>query len=444
MADHGKTKWLLRELAAWECDGTVDAQTAERLRARYAAAREGAGWRQAVLCSLGALLVGLGIIAVLAANWADLSRPACTVIAFTPLMFCAALWFVGEVKSWRSVGFTEPLGIFWSLAVGAGISLVSQTYHISGTSESFTLTWTLLLLPVMYATRSASATAGFFAGLLTWAIMQNTGDMPTCLLYWPLAMAAVPLLVWMRRREDGVRAGIMVWSAALCSVAALAFSLERDVPGLWRVMYTGAFSSLLLAGWMFEERAVSIWRTPMRTIGGAGLAVVLYLMNFKWSWELRSAYSRTNPGSWERWLVSLDLWIAYGFILLAAVLLVFGVSRMIKSRERSVGITAWSLSAFLVSALHLARIPERAVPALAVSCALFVLGVVTIAEGFKTRAMRLVNAGIVVALAVIAGKFFAEEYSLTRKGLAFMLCGAFFYATNFWASRRLKKIGAAE
>ena len=61
--------WLLGELPTWVADGVVDAAASERLRQRYAAQVSGRSWGMIVCGVLGALLVGAGVILVLAHNW---------------------------------------------------------------------------------------------------------------------------------------------------------------------------------------------------------------------------------------------------------------------------------------------------------------------------------------------------------------------------------------
>jgi len=169
-----KVKWLIREVDAWEREGVVDTATATRLRTRYAlAVANETPWGRIIFGSLGALLVGLGIIALLAANWSDLGRPVRTIIAFMPLCTCAVLYVAGYRRGWSSRAFLEPLGLFWGLAIGTGIALIGQTYHLPQDAEAFTLVWTLLLVPVCYATRALAPVAGYFIGLLIWVSMSH-------------------------------------------------------------------------------------------------------------------------------------------------------------------------------------------------------------------------------------------------------------------------------
>ena len=237
-------EWLKREVDAWERDGIVDTATAERLRTRYAqvAANE-TPWGRIIFGSLGALLVGLGIIALLAANWSELGRPTRTVIAFTPLSLCAILYVTGYLRGWSSRAFLEPLGLFWGLSIGAGVALIGQTYHLPQDAEAFTLVWTLLLIPVCYATRALAPVAGYFIGLITWVSMsQLSGGVG--LWYWPLAALVAPLIYGgAGRMRQCVQLGC-------CGAPPVArrhcYHAGEEPAGLWMIIYTSAFAALLL------------------------------------------------------------------------------------------------------------------------------------------------------------------------------------------------------
>jgi len=96
-----------------------------------------------------------------------------------------------------------------------------------------------------------------------------------------------------------------------------------------------------------------------------------------------------------------------------------------------------------LAVLLLNWVPKE-ISALVMTGFLFVLGVLTLTAGIQLRAMGKVNMGVLVLLAVIVGKFFSSELSFTVKGIVFIVCGAGFFAINFWASRQMKKQGEAE
>src|SRR5205807_1373248 len=90
-------------------------------------------WALVSFAVLGGILIGSGIILVLAHNWEDLTRPMRTVIAMLPMVVAQGLaaWVIlrrTESKAWR-----EGVGAYWSASIGASIALVAQTYNLGGT-----------------------------------------------------------------------------------------------------------------------------------------------------------------------------------------------------------------------------------------------------------------------------------------------------------------------
>jgi uncharacterized membrane protein len=443
-----EVRWLEREVRVWEREGLVDATTAERLVARYAAAND-TPWGRVIFGVLGALLVGLGLIALLAANWGDIPRDVRAAIAFAPLAFCVGLYGAGVRRGWNSRAFLEPLGVFWGLSIGAGIALVSQTYHIPGEVESFVFTWMVLLVPVLYATQALAAVSGYFVGLLVWAsLAQLAGGVG--LFYWPMALLAVPVIRDARRElASGIRGNLMLWSAALCSAAALGVTLEKSLPGLWMIIYTGAFSACFLQGMRSERSAGTLWQNPLRTLGACGLGVVLYLLIFEWPWhEIGPQHWRDTP-SVHAWATGFDYGLGITLPVAAAFLLV-RVGRVLPKRVW-LGATAvpvclacaWGAAPFVTAAAYsiAAYTASDTVPSLIMMVYLAGLGLATLGAGLAERRLLRVNAGTVILLAVILEKFFCSDVSFTVKGVSFMVCGCLFLVTNGVFSRRLKQAG---
>ena len=102
---------------------------------------------------LGSLLVGLGIILILAHNWDNFSKSIKTGFAFLPLVI--GQLFVGySILKKKSETWKEASGTFLFFAVGACIALISQIYNIPGNLSEYLLTWVILCLPLVYLLKS--------------------------------------------------------------------------------------------------------------------------------------------------------------------------------------------------------------------------------------------------------------------------------------------------
>lgn len=152
-------RWLFTELSGLVSDGVFDEVTADRRRQRYPEPRSLSGARLAVIiCAVfGALLIGSGVILLLAHNWEHLGRPARTVIAILPLVVCQVIagWVLvrrGESTAWREGSATLP-----TQAPATAIALVNQTHHTGDELEPFLRRWSLLLAPVPWPCRFAAS-----------------------------------------------------------------------------------------------------------------------------------------------------------------------------------------------------------------------------------------------------------------------------------------------
>src|ERR1039457_731141 len=163
-------RWLLEEMPTLINDGILPPEVAERLRQHYGNEERGRGmhWAVVLFSVLGAVLIGGGIILLLAHNWDQLSRSVRTVLSFAPLV-CAQV--LGAWVIWKRrdrTGWREGAGTLLTLAIGSTIALIGQTYNIAGDFGSFMLTWSLLALPVVYLLDASVPAVLYLAGSLAW------------------------------------------------------------------------------------------------------------------------------------------------------------------------------------------------------------------------------------------------------------------------------------
>lgn len=154
---------------------------------------------------LGAILVGLGIILIIAHNWDEFSRVSKTCIAFLPLLAGQLLCGYTIIKKQNSVAWRESGSAFLFFAVGASIALVSQIYNIPGEMETFLLTWLLLCLPLVYLMNSSIASLLYIGGITYYAThlgyWSSTSNNPY--FYWLLLLGVLPHYYHLYRVKPG-------------------------------------------------------------------------------------------------------------------------------------------------------------------------------------------------------------------------------------------------
>ena len=155
---------LREEVEAWQRDGTITADQAQAILARYpedSAGYEAARRRQALVVGfsiLGAALLGLGIITFFAANWDEIPR----VVKLAALVAGVALSYGAGYLLWQRLVYTAvgiALVLLGCIVFGAGVHLIGQIYHVPVDHPDLTAFWFLGVLPLAYVTRSRPVTA---------------------------------------------------------------------------------------------------------------------------------------------------------------------------------------------------------------------------------------------------------------------------------------------
>jgi uncharacterized membrane protein len=141
---------MLKDIPELLKAGVITKETADSIQDYYQTKSGSSANRLFIVFGiLGAILVGLGIILIIAHNWDELSRTTKTLFAFLPLLIGQVLCGFALIKKQNSIAWRESGTAFLFFSVGASISLVSQIYNIPGDLSSFLLTWMLLCFPLI-------------------------------------------------------------------------------------------------------------------------------------------------------------------------------------------------------------------------------------------------------------------------------------------------------
>jgi len=433
-------KWLLSELPKLEAEGLIDGPAAERLRVHYAEQAFGLGHRLVVVifAVFGALLIGGGIILLLAHNWEAFGRGTRAAIALTPLVVTQALtgWIV--LKRFESTAWREGAATLLALTVAAAIALVDQTYHTGGDLESFLWRWTLLLAPLPWLLNSTTVAMLLLAALTWWAGAAKI-EGSQVLMMWPLAAAVLPhLFQVMQSERRGLRAANLQWAVAIFLCVAAGLSLEHRVPGLWMIVYIGLFALMIALGAAGRCDEDGLWRRPFEVVGIAGSVILWLILSFDEPWErigwnhVRTTEEFHAVASWVDVLLAIGL--PSGAILAMGLLL---------DRHRDRLSLLWGLSVPVIAvAWPLTAVTDsKWIGMVALNLLLFVIGLATIAEGVGRQSLGTVNLGMAVVAILVIVRFFDSEVGFILKGIAFIVVGIGFLAANVVLSRRLRAPG---
>ncbi|MEI6788167.1 MAG: DUF2157 domain-containing protein, partial [bacterium] len=112
MAKSDTLEWLRGEIQSWLTDGLISRDQAESLQARYPVDRNGRSWGMIIFSCLGAVIIGLGVILLLAYNWHAIPK------------FAKLGIILGAVAVTHLTGLWLKLGVERIRALGEGISLL--------------------------------------------------------------------------------------------------------------------------------------------------------------------------------------------------------------------------------------------------------------------------------------------------------------------------------
>jgi uncharacterized membrane protein len=419
-------KWLCQELPELVAKGILTQEAADRLRQYYSEIKSASKRSVAlIICGVvGALLIGLGIILLLAHNWEQFSRLTRAILSFTPLVIgqALALWVLW--KRPESNTFKEGTATFLSLMVGASIALISQTYNIPGDTATFILTWMLLITPLVYLMQASLPAAIYLMGITVWS-GSHWNNPAMAVLFWPLAAVVLPHFIWALRREIyTIRSTILSLVMAICVSFGVSFSLGKAWPGFWVIIYPSIYAILYSLGhWEFRNVTTN-WQRPLRLIGAIGITVLAFQFTFRYVWQhIYSDYYRLGRE------IS-DLGALPGYIITWAIIAIAMLLFYDNVKRKNLTTSLFGVFPLLALAGYFLREQAIVLPLLIFNAYLFILSVSRIMIGIRTNSLAAINTGMLILAIFIITRFFDSDINFIIKGLVFIIVGIGFLVTN--------------
>ncbi len=439
MKEAGHVRWLRGELAELVAQRVIPAEAADRLRLHYGdpdmAGSPEKRWAIILFSILGAALIGGGMILLLAHNWEGLSRPARAIFSIAPLAITVTLgaWLLWTER--ESIAWREGVATAQTLAIGASIALVSQTYNLGGQFDEYMLSWSLLALPIAYLLRATMPMLLYLVGITVWT-GSVSGQAGVGLWYYPLLAAALPFVWWSSRSNRyHPRTAVLWWVLAItiCIGAGLSGENVYDRLKATPVLLGGLFAVSYLVGVRWWSEAVAAWQRPLQTVGALGAVCLALFLSFANRW---SHPSWSFGGEYVRSLIGLLQLAA------AAIFPIAGMVLWVRSWKRQswVNILVGSISVLTVVAWIPVMREAKVLSAVLFNLYLFVLGIGMLVTGLRSRKLGTVNVGMVVLAAVILCRFFDGDLSFLARGMAFIMIGIGFLVTNLMLRRRKDEV----
>jgi uncharacterized membrane protein len=378
---------------------------------------------------IGAILGSLGIILIFAHNWDNLSQFAKCCVSFIPLIIGQLACGFSLFKKNDSVTWTESSAGFLFFAVGASISLIAQTYNISGDFGKFILTWMLLCLPLVYIIKSNIISLLYIIGITVYCTNTNYFSYPKQenYWYWLLLLAILPhYYKLLTNYSKNNFTSIHNWAIPI-SISIGLGSIANDDKNNELIFFTYAF---LMSCFYFISKSDLFKNNKLLTNGYAitgkiGLLYLLYMASFRWIWT--SFLSKNfNYGS--------TITIVTILLLISSLYLLF---RSLKAKKIE-KIELISYAAILLFVLFFIAKISVIVPVVIINLFVVLIGIIELNRGNKENSIARMNFGILIIAILITCRFFDTNMSFIVRGILFILVGAGFFAMNYYMLKKRK------
>ena len=448
---------LRQEAKLWQTEGLIDNYLYEQLSERYqfdSLEKTASSRFITILISLGSILLGLGTITFVAANWQEWSKELKIVILLTLFIGVNTagfyLWQQPNTLT-NTTNKKQKLGhgllIFGALILGANIALMAQMFHIGGSPYGLYIVWGLGVLVMAYSLQLKTLGIisilliglGYLIGLSSLFYPGEFSWLQFIMEYMSLVgvLLFIPLAYWCNSR-------IIFFLAALIILLALEISLFRvfnlSNHGVWGAIALTLPPALL---WGYDDIIwhkvdSKIFKPLAKNLAVWYLSIGFFCVSYKIFWQnfLLENYSYTS--SKIHWLTLVEVLVFVGLTIWQWLFL----ARQNKRDSQNWRLDAASgviLGFIVVTAIlcfwHLSinEIPEIAT--FIINIEMFLLAVGLIRIGLARGIRSTFWGGLVLLTIQIVSRTFEYNTGLLLKSLVFILCGVGVIAAGLWYER---------
>lgn len=408
-----------KDVAEWQNEGIIDQQTAAAIVAYEKHKQIPSGNTPLVIFAiLGSILVALGISLMVAENWDFMSVWTKTAIAYCPMLLGQILVILAVYKHKNSIVWREASAAFLFLCTGATLGLISQTYQLQGTITSFLLLWMILVIPLMFLTRSNTAFLLSIA-ISTWYCATTYWTSGAGEWHYGWAFGATVLyLVWQILGKKDMRAVGM--AAGFLLPISMTIALGTMFPEAESWAFIGYFALFQILLILFHKPALSEprgWKAGLGVIGFCGILFLLFLSSFHW-WLNQIAENL-------KWSDLADDTSAIIMLSALCILYVFLLFYPPGSRPKP----AFVLLPFYGLILILSGINTNFAQIL-MNVLILLIAIWFIADGFREKNLLWLNTGLMIFSLLVILRFFDFQLSFFVRGISFLIIGAGFFVAN--------------
>ena len=412
--------------------GVINAETANQIQEYYKSKSGSSSNRLFVAFGiLGSLLVGLGIILIIAHNWDELSRSTKTFFAFLPLVLAQIICGFVLLKKPNNTTWKESATVFLFFAMGACIALVGQIYNIPGNLSSFLLTWMLLCLPLIYIMKSSTAALLYLIGITYYAVETSYFSYPVSqsYIYWALLIAILPhYYVLFRNHPKSNFLTVENWLVPL-SITIVLGTLAEGAGEFMYVAYFSLFALFYIIGNNSFFKDQNLMNNSYKVIGTLGTLILLFIASFDGFWsDLRS-----QEYDFQTLIKAPELWIAIAITLLAAGYLYY------EHKNKPLRQLPLLSPIFLLFVIIFAIGFQSSIAVVLINLIILTVGIMTIVEGAKQEHFGVLNFGLSIITLWIIIRFLNSDLSFVVRGLLLIGIGIGFFTANYLMLKKRRR-----
>ncbi|MBT8219132.1 MAG: DUF2157 domain-containing protein [Bacteroidia bacterium] len=376
----------------------------------------------AIFGVLGALLIGIGIILIVAHNWDDFTRTFKAILAFVPVLIGLGACGFAIFKKENSYTWKEGSAVFLTFAFGACMALISQIYNIPGTLQDFMLTWIIAIIPLVYIMWSSITSILLIIGITAFGAMagyENVSDSEfQKYLCWVFLAALVPFYwTYWKRQPTSNALYFHHWLLPGSIIILLGTLFTLD--GKWAVpAYIALFGCYYLFSGTNRLQNLSLFANGYRLLSSLGTVLILMFLSFRGFWE---EMIKSDP------LVLEDL-TSTSFVV-TMILAAAGVFMLYQRKFKAPALIEYTFLVFIP--VFLIGYWSSIIPVVTINILILVFSVFTISKGVHMNHLGVVNYGLLCITALIACRFFDIDIPFFMKGLIFIFVGFAFFYSNY-------------
>ena len=443
MASEKFRQQLKQEAEKWQAEGLIDSSVFQQLATRYQfQSLETSNQNRFVmiLFGLGAILLGLGIITLVAANWQGWSRSVRAVLLLSVFIAVNSVGFWGwSSQQPRSQRLGKGLLLLGALILGANLALMSQMFHQSGAVYELYLVWGMGVLAMAYGLQFSGLALlgilllgiGYWWGLPDFFSITARGTLVSIMPYMPLfsTISFIPIAHLCQSKWVFFWGVIAVVSSLEVTVIQELSSVFADSPLLAGGIITGAISlpPLLLWGYDFGSRETRFqFRAVTRPLSIFFLVGVCYWFSFHYVWVDFSLVGDNTSNNLNYASSLLQVVIFASLTFYSWWQLGKNYDAPWRLRFNSTLVAVASVMTGLVTGLAVTglKFPEQVlIPTVFYNLILFLSSIVLIRQGLNQSVRLNFWAGLSILTLQVISRMFEYQTGLVLKAVILLLCG---------------------